>query len=285
MKKKIKLAIKVVFIAFAFWIIFHKLNINEIKKIELKEPFWLLVAFVIFNLSQIISAKRIHTYLSNIDITPTFKYQLMLYYVGMFYNTLLPGGIGGDAYKAYKFEKAFNKGYKLIIKSLLIDRVSGLFAIFILISILLFFSSFSSFLFFGVLLLILSPFALYFIHKLFFIEFKPSFYKSLIYSLIIQSFQAISFVFILFSFGVDSYLIDFVILFFISSVVSVIPISIGGVGLRELTFLYGLELIHLNPATGVVVAFLFFVISVISASIGVLFLKKVEKIKYLTKRK
>ena len=109
MKKKIKLIIKIFFILFAFGIIFHKLNISEIKKIELKEPFWLLVTFILFNLSQIVSAKRVHTYLSNINITPTFKYQLMLYYVGMFYNTLLPGGIGGDAYKAYKFQKAFDK--------------------------------------------------------------------------------------------------------------------------------------------------------------------------------
>ncbi len=278
MKNKIKLVIKISFIIFAFWIIFHKLNIDELKKIELKEPFWLLVALIIFNLSQIISAKRVHTYLANIDITPTFKYQLMLYYVGMFYNTILPGGIGGDAYKAYKFQKSFNKGYKLIIKSLLIDRVSGLFAIFILMSILLFFSSFTSFLAFGVLLLIVSPFALYFIHKLFFIEFKPSFYKNLNYSIIIQSLQVLSFIFILFSFGIKEHLIDFSILFLISSVVSSIPISIGGVGLRELTFLYGLELLHLNPATGVIVAFLFFIINLISSIIGILFIKKVENL-------
>jgi uncharacterized membrane protein YbhN (UPF0104 family) len=278
MKNKIKLVIKASFILFAFWIIFHKLNLTELKKIELKEPFWLFVAFIMFNLSQIISAKRVHTYLSNIDITPTFKHQLMLYYVGMFYNTILPGGIGGDAYKAYKFEKSFNKGYKLIIKSLLIDRVSGLFAIFILMSILLFFSSFTSFLAFGLLLLILSPFALYFIHKLFFIEFKPSFYKNLNYSIIIQSLQVLSFIFILFSFGIKEHLIDFSILFLISSVVSSIPISIGGVGLRELTFLYGLELLHLNPATGVVVAFLFFIINLISSTIGILFIKKVENL-------
>ena len=100
----------------------------------------------------------------------------MLYYVGMFYNALLPGGIGGDAYKAYKFEKSFNKGYKLIIKSLLIDRVSGLFAIFILLSLLLLFSSFTSFLAFGVLLLMLSPFALYFVSTYTITKGEPLFY-------------------------------------------------------------------------------------------------------------
>jgi uncharacterized membrane protein YbhN (UPF0104 family) len=275
--KKIKLIIKIAFISIAFWIIFHKLNITELKKIELKEPFWLLIAFITFNLSQIISAKRVHTYLENINITPSFKYQLMLYYIGMFYNILIPGGIGGDGYKAYKFEKLFNKGYKLIIKSLLIDRISGLFAIFILLSILLFFSSFSSFLFFAVLLLTISPFILYLIHNFFFIEFKPSFYKNLFYSIIIQFLQVLTFIFILFSFKINYHLIDFSILFLISSIISVIPISIGGVGLRELTFLYGLEFLHLNPTNGVIVAFLFFVISLISSSIGILFIEKLEE--------
>jgi uncharacterized membrane protein YbhN (UPF0104 family) len=275
--KKIKLIIKIAFISIAFWIIFHKLNITELKKIELKEPFWLLIAFITFNLSQIISAKRVHTYLENINITPSFKYQLMLYYIGMFYNILIPGGIGGDGYKAYKFEKLFNKGYKLIIKSLLIDRISGLFAIFILLSILLFFSSFSSFLFFAVLLLTISHFILYLIHNFFFIEFKSSFYKNLFYSIIIQFLQVLTFIFILFSFKINYHLIDFSILFLISSIISVIPISIGGVGLRELTFLYGLEFLHLNPTNGVIVAFLFFVISLISSSIVILFIEKLEE--------
>jgi hypothetical protein len=50
------------------------------------------------------------------------------------------------------------------------------------------------------------------------------------------------------------------------------------VGLRELTFLYGHELLHLNPTTGVIVAFLFFIINLISSIIGVLFIKKVENL-------
>ena len=60
-------------------------------------------------------------------------------------------------------------------------------------------------------------------------------------------------------------------MFFISSVVSVVPISIGGVGLRELTFLYGLNILGLNPAVGVVGAFLFFIITILSSLIGAFF--------------
>jgi uncharacterized membrane protein YbhN (UPF0104 family) len=277
MAKKIKPFIKLFFILFAFYIIFQKIDINSLKNVKLQSPLFLILAFFTFNLSQIISALRIHAYLKSVKVTPSFKKQLMLYYVGMFYNTLLPGGIGGDAYKAYKFEKAYAQGYKKIVKALLIDRISGLFAIFALIAVLIVFSSFKNFVFLS-LFLIFTPFILYVIHKYFFVEFKNEFLKAFFYSLIIQSLQAASFVFILLSLGANSHLVDFAILFFISSIISVIPISVGGVGLRELTFLYGLEILGLEPTTGVVAAFLFFVITLVSSALGALFIKGVENV-------
>ena len=272
MIKKVKTAIKIIFIFIAFYIIFTKIPFSEFKNIKIQNPLFLLLAFIFYNLSQIISAKRVDNYLKNIDINLKFKKQLILYYLGMFYNTLLPGGIGGDAYKAYKYQKEFNSGYKKIIKALLIDRLSGLFAIFLLLGILSFFTSVK----YAALLslLLIMPFILYFIHKFFFIEFKKSFFKNLLYSLIIQTLQLLTFLFILFSLGIKQKIIELSILFFISSIISVIPISIGGLGLRELTFLYGSEFLHINPAPVVMAGFLFFVINIISSLIGGIFLLK-----------
>ncbi|EDM23453.1 lysylphosphatidylglycerol synthase transmembrane domain-containing protein [Caminibacter mediatlanticus] len=271
--KSIKLIVKIIFIVSAFLIIFNKIDLNKVKTIQINYPLLLFLAFIFFNLSQIISALRIHKYLKNINVTPTLKKQIMLYYVGMFYNTLLPGGIGGDAYKTYKFQKSYNKSYTKIIKALLIDRISGLFAIFVLIGCLIGLSSFKKYLF--LIALIFSPIILYFIQTIFFKEF--SFYP-FIYSLIIQILQGFSFILILLSLGINTNLIDFLILFYISSIISVIPISIGGVGLRELTFLYGLSLLNLDPTIGVVGAFLFFIISLISSAFGIIFIKGVENV-------
>jgi uncharacterized membrane protein YbhN (UPF0104 family) len=278
MKNKIKVAIKIAFIIAAFFIIFHKIDINQLKSIKIQNPFFLFLAFLFFNASQIISALRVHYYLKMIEVKPIFKKQLMLYYVGMFYNMLLPGGIGGDAYKAYKFEQKYQKGYKKIIKALLIDRVSGLFAIFILLSILLTFSSFNFYLKFTFLAVPVFVIILFLIHNHFFKEFKNITFKNLFLSIIIQLLQLLSFISILLSLGENNHIIDFSILFFISSLLSVIPVSIGGVGLRELTFLYGLEILGLNPAKGIVAAFLFFVITLISSAIGMLFLKGVKDV-------
>ena len=270
--KKLKLLIKILFILFAFFWIFHKIPFSEFKNISIKNPFFLILAFILYNLSQIISAKRVDNYLKNININMKFKSQLILYYLGMFYNTLLPGGIGGDAYKAFKYQKKFNTGYKKIVKALLIDRLSGLFAIFLLLGILSFFTSIKYALF--LTLLLITPFIFYFIHKIFFIEFKTSFFKSFLYSLIIQTLQLLTFISILISLGIDYKLIDLSILFFISSIISVIPISVGGIGLRELTFLYGSELIHINPAPIVMAGFLFFVVNLFSSLIGGIFISK-----------
>ena len=276
MIKKVKTAIKIIFIFIAFYIIFTKIPFSEFKNIKIQNPLFLLLAFIFYNLSQIISAKRVDIYLKNIDINLKFKKQLILYYLGMFYNTLLPGGIGGDAYKAYKYQKEFNSGYKKIIKALLIDRLSGLFAIFLLLGILSFFTSVKYATFLS--LLLITPFILYFIHKFFFIEFKKSFFKNLLYSLIIQTLQLLTFLFILFSLGIKQKIIELSILFFISSIISVIPISIGGLGLRELTFLYGSEFLHINPAPVVMAGFLFFVINIISSAIGAIFLLKEQNV-------
>ncbi len=274
--KKIKLLIKILFILFAFYWIFHKIPLNEFKNITIKNPLFLILAFLFYNLSQIISTKRVDTYLKNINIKLKFKSQLILYYLGMFYNTILPGGIGGDAYKAFKYQKEFKTGYKKIVKALLIDRLSGLFAIFLLLGILSFFTSIKYALF--LTLLLITPFIFYFVHKVFFIEFKTSFLKSFFYSLIIQTLQLITFISILLSLGINYKLIDLSILFFISSIISVIPISVGGIGLRELTFLYGSEFIHINPAPVIMAGFLFFVVNLLSSLIGGIFILKEKNV-------
>ena len=276
MTKRVKTAVKIIFIFAAFYIIFTKIPFSEFKNIKIQNPFLLLLAFVFYNISQIISAKRVDNYLKNIHINMKFKKQLVLYYLGMFYNTILPGGIGGDAYKAFKYQKEFNSGYKKIIKALLIDRLSGLFAIFLLLGILSFFTEIKYALF--LTLLLITPFILYFIHKFFFVEFKKSFFKNLIYSLIIQILQLFTFLFILFSLGIKYKIIELSILFFISSIISVIPVSVGGLGLRELTFLYGSEFLHINPAPVVMAGFLFFVINIISSAIGAIFLLKEQNV-------
>jgi uncharacterized membrane protein YbhN (UPF0104 family) len=258
---KIKPIIKILFIFVAFYIIYHKIDFQKLKSLEIKNYIYLILAFFAFNLSQIISAIRLNEYLKSIGLKISPKIQTKLYYIGMFYNTLLPGGIGGDGYKAYLFNKNYKIPYKKIIKAMLIDRLSGLFAILAILGVIV-----DKMIFVLVLALIL----LFLIHKFIFKEFRIA---PFFLSIAIQLLQGLAFILIILSLGVESNLFSYLALFYISSIISVIPISVGGVGLRELTFLYGVKFFNIDATIGIVGAFIFFLINLISSAIGIFFLK------------
>jgi len=261
---KLKSLIKIVFIFAAFFIIYNKIDFNQLKNITIENYYFIFLAFLFFNLSQIFSAIRLKNYLENIGISTSKKFQIALYYIGMLYNNILPGGIGGDGYKIYLFEKKFKKGYKKIFQAMLIDRIAGAFAILTLIG---FFSNF--------IFLIFAPIFLFLLQDYFFKEFSKI---NFLYSIIIQLLQGISFVFILFALGESKNLLNYLTIFYISSLVSVIPISVGGVGLRELSFLYLANFFNINSTFGIVASFLFFIISLLSSLIGIIFLKRIKDV-------
>jgi len=272
----LKVAIKLLISALLVYFVFSQIDIqrliNSIKSINI---FYYLLAFVLYNISKIVSAIRLNFYFKEIGINLPIVQNLKLYYVGMFYNLFLPGGIGGDGYKAYLLKKHYKKKLAPILKALLFDRVSGLVALIFLASVLFIFSSYSisplKELNYIVLFTIYPIF--YFVSKrynLFFYYFK----KTNLLGLAVQFLQLLSAVALIFALPQELPIIELLVLFLISSIVSVLPITIGGVGVRELTFLYGLKFIGWNPDIGIAFSFLFFSITLLASLIGVLFLHK-----------
>lgn len=278
MQKKLKLIIKILFILFAFYIIFSKVDILEvIYKIEKANSFYLFYAFLLFNLSKIVSSIRLNYYFENINIKISFLYGLNLYYIGMFYNLFLPSGIGGDGYKIYILNK-INKNVKIkdIIQATFLDRISGLIPLIFLGSCLFFMSDFYNIsqlidIVIAIILFLLFP-ILYIFIKIFFKNFINIFFKTTIIGVTVQVLQILSAIFIIFAIHQELHLYTFLTLFLISSIVSIIPISIGGVGLREISFLYGLDFLALDSSFGITFAILFFCITAISSFVGI-FLK------------
>ena len=270
MKKKLKILLKISFTIVALWVVYSKVDLTKVIKIIKNSNFlYLFLALIFYNISQIISAFRHQYILSLFNLIIDKITAIKLYYVGMFYNTFLPGGIGGDGYKLYYLNKTYHKKVKPILKSLLIDRLSGLGGLLFLLGILFLFSKFNKNLtYLDLIALILLYPALYFVIKFMFKEFINGFKVYNIYSIIIQSLQLISALFIVLAMN-ENYIIEFLVLFLISSVVSIIPISFGGVGLRELTFIYGLGFLGLNLDKGVSFSFTFFIITLISSFLGI----------------
>ena len=276
MKKIVKIAIKIVFTFIALYIVFSKIELQQIKDIFAKiDILYLFLALIFFNLSKIISSIRLNIYFRHIGIKISELYALRLYYIGMFYNLFLPGGVGGDGYKIYLLNKSHNTKISRLITATLLDRLSGLIPLLFFAGVLFLFSDFyHKFIWLDWLVIIgsITIFPLfYFVNLWLFKGYIKIFFQTTFLGAIVQLLQLISALFIVYAIGYNDNLIIFLTLFLISSVVAVLPISIGGVGVRELTFLYGLTLLEINANGGVAFSLLFFLITAISSFIGILF--------------
>ena len=71
---------------------------------------------------------------------------------------------------------------------------------------------------------------------------------------------------------------NYLFLFFLSAVMSSIPITLGGIGIRELTFITGAEYLGIDLHTAVALSLLFYAASAITALPGMLFALKPDRI-------
>ena len=287
MKRKLKLLLKILLTTAALWFVLRKIDLERLEvSLQGAEPLWLLAAFVLFNLSKIASALRLNLYFEAIGLKLSQSYNLILYYVGMFYNLFLPGGIGGDGYKIYLLNRYFSHGVKRLFQAVLLDRLSGLAALLFYAALLYAASGYAG-LYPATRLPALLIAALvfpagYIATKRFFPLFLPVFKTTTLWGLGVQLLQLAAAWAIAGSLGIEEGMVEYLTLFLISSVVAVLPLTVGGVGVRELTFLYGLEWIGKEPTTGVTFSFLFFFITAISSLLGLFLLNRVEP-KFLQK--
>jgi uncharacterized membrane protein YbhN (UPF0104 family) len=279
LNKKITTTLKVVFSLVLLVYVFSKIDSQKLFAV-LKETnkFWLFFVFITFNLSKIVSSVRLNYYFKDVGIALSETKNLILYYVGMYYNLFLPGGIGGDGYKIYLLGKRYGSRISSLIQANLLDRLSGLAALVFLAAILFYFSSFARLYrpLGGVALIVALLVYPVFItlHKKLFRNFTTYLKQTTFLAFAVQLIQLLSAFFIILSLPEGVNKVDFMTLFLISSVVAVLPLTVGGVGAREVTFLYGLTLIGQSPAIGIAFSFIFFLVTLVSSAIGLFFVHK-----------
>ncbi|WP_222984667.1 lysylphosphatidylglycerol synthase transmembrane domain-containing protein [Flagellimonas meishanensis] len=282
LRKKLLTALKLVVSAALIYFIFTKIDFDEVlQALKKSQPLYLMASILLFVLSKILSAFRLNLYFHQIGAKLSQKSNLVLYLLGMFYNLFLPGGIGGDAYKGYLIQKKYNTGTKKVVAVLLLDRLSGMLLIFVYACVLALLSEQSIFqnLQWPLALAIpLSIFAFWFAKKRFFSYTLPIFWKSLGYSALVQLAQLVCVWFILKSLAIHWNLVEYLFVFLVSSIVSVIPLTIGGIGSREVTFLYGAKWLGLNAGTSVGISFTFFLITALVSLSGIMYHFKKPKL-------
>ena len=275
LKKLLKPLLQLLVTALALYLVLRKTDVAKLFGIIRHANLWyLLLSLFFFNISKLFNAVRLNRFFKAIGIELSALYNLKLYYLGMFYNLFLPGGIGGDGYKIYVLQK--NHGMKMInvFHAVLWDRICGIFALVFLSLILLLPSTFALKLpqmvpYAWLLLAASYPLALL-LNKLFYKQFIGVFTITALESLLVQIAQVISAFFILQAISLQANHIDYLAIFLMSTVATILPITIGGAGAREVTFYYLLNFIQLETNAGVALSLIFFGISALSSLAGVL---------------
>ncbi|MCG8341414.1 MAG: flippase-like domain-containing protein [Chlorobiales bacterium] len=273
-KKKLARTVIQILISFtALYIVLVKTDTEQLLEIiGTANPFYLMLAFLVFNVSKILNALRLNRFFRAIGLQLKELYNLQLYYLGMFYNMFLPGGIGGDGYKIYILKKNHSMKMVNVFKAVFWDRVAGVFALVFLTAVFLLPSTFAELYREYVpatyaVIAVSYPFS-WLLTRLLYKQFKSIFLITAGESILIQAAQALSAWFILLALAVPSNHIDYLAIFLVSTAAVVLPITVGGAGAREITFFYLLKHLGLDPNPGVALSLIFFAISAISALIG-----------------
>jgi len=85
----------------------------------------LVGAFVLIVIGVAVSAIRWSAFLDALGAHRTYLYLTRLYWIGLFFNSFLPTGIGGDVFKAIRVRRT-HEPMSPAFASVLLDRISGL---------------------------------------------------------------------------------------------------------------------------------------------------------------
>ena len=125
----------------AIWYVMSKISFKEVLEVFSKANiYFLITAFIFLVISFIFSAFRQNLSFRNTGAHISQSLNIKLFWLGMFYNLFLPGGIGGDGYKVYLVNKYRRNGLKKNIGTMLINRIAGLVVI-VMITVVLYYLS------------------------------------------------------------------------------------------------------------------------------------------------
>lgn len=274
----LKTAVKIIISLAALYFALKQIDLRAVKDLYSRSYLpTLFLSLILFVLSKTLAALRLNRFLHKTGVTLTEKQNFRYYLLGMFYNLFLPGGIGGDGYKIYLFSRRFQVKAGKVFWAILTDRLSGVLALFCLAVLLSLFIDPDVSIGYKSFLWVLVPIAIltfYLIVSKFFPDFKSIYLQTTLFSFGVQILQVFSALFILFTIDGSDDVLSYLFIFLISSIVAMLPISIGGIGTRELTFLYGARLLGLDQNLSVAMSLMFYLITAFVSFWGIGFALK-----------
>jgi glycosyltransferase 2 family protein len=259
------------------------------KHIAAIDPLYACAAFALFNASQVMAALRMQYYyaLRGLHLSPSFC--IKLYYVSLLYNQVVPGGVGGDAYKVYLLNKQHDFSVAEGVRLQLANRTSGLLAICVQLCGIAMVVTEPTLgwwaLCVGIAGILITTLCYRIVTRRFLHETAQEAISALPYSLAVQSCALLSAALLWLALGgatQSGEIVDYLLLFLIAAIAGMIPITIGGLGLREMTFYYGASIMgwlfsrHITPELGVSISLSYFALSFFASLIGALWTRSVH---------
>lgn len=275
------------------------------EEIKLLKWYFLVLAFILLVLEIIIKSLRWQVILSSLDIVIPKINCLSLYWLGLFIGIITPGRLG-ELIKVYFLK---NKGHHVFRSffSIILDRTIDIL-ILLFFGLLIFFFFLKDIgiyiIFFGLILLLVIIFIFLLIdqrsylhkitgqliQKIFPVDFKDysrfTFHKfwqgikSLKKSQVIYFFIYLIIGWFLYflakyvialSLGVDLSFINIAMISILVAIVTILPISIAGLGTREAAVIYLFGLFDLTMEAALLFSLLIFTVDILTISLGLIF--------------
>jgi uncharacterized membrane protein YbhN (UPF0104 family) len=262
------------------YFVFRHVHFADVKyRLFHANYWWMLAALLSFFASIILSSWRLLHFFKSIDLKLDPRFSFRLYLLGLFYNFLLPGGIGGDGYKIYLLNKTYKLPAKKVFWAIMFDRLSGLWAIGLIIVALIFLIP-------QIDIHITIPLGIfaagsavyYFVAYKFFKEYTRYFFRAHALAIIVQALQLLTVVFVLIGQDFSGKFSPYLLSFLISALATVIPITVGGAGIRETVFQQLTKVFPMDKSLAVFLPGSFYIISLIVALLGVYYVLRPSRI-------
>jgi uncharacterized membrane protein YbhN (UPF0104 family) len=229
--------------------------------------------------SMIASSWRLLSFFKSINLRLDPRFNFRLYLLGIFYNLLLPGGIGGDGYKIYLLHKTYGLPAKKVFWAIAFDRLSGLWAIgLIIVALKVFIPQIDIHIGIPLGIFVVGTIIYYIVVKIFFKEFSKHFFKGHAKAIIVQSFQIITIIFVLMGQDFHGKFAPYLLSFLISALAAVVPITFGGAGAREAIFQKLSPIFHMNVGLAVFLSVSFYLISLVVALSGLYYVLRPSRL-------
>lgn len=248
-------------------------------------PLWLMLAFLLYTVAQWFAAQRMRYYYLRAGKDLTQPYCLRLTMVAMFYNLVVPGGIGGDGYKVFLLKQRCDYPVGEGIRLQISMRASGMMVLMLTMLAALAFADWGSYIAWRWPLLVLMLLVLcagYFLSvRLLLNETPRTALGALPWSFGNNALSILAVMLVAQGLGAHWPLPELIATYCLGQVLSLLPLTIGGLGLRELTFYYVATIVNastgaaLDPEFGVTLSLLFFAVHAATSMLGIIWLPRI----------